>query len=255
MNDTCQTIQTKPAIPEITFTKNSVGSEYAVFKTDEETVIKFSKLPLEKIYPRVYLDPDRGLIMLMTPSYIHEYLGKKTERIISYAACRMELSYSELGSTRLSGSRGGYSTGPEPDECYYIGNYSEAFLEAREKGTSACTKFINDHGPDLVVEVGVTSINGSKLNKYQELGVKEHWQINFTDDVSTPITVEFKDLQNDNLQTIKVSNCLPILNDELVQDILTHCHKKPPNDVEIQAITEYFIQQQTNIPSPQIEGI
>ena len=226
MNDTGQSRQRKPTIPEVILNKNSVGSEYIVLKTNEKVVNILAKLPLEKSFPRVYLDPSRGLIMLMTPSYIHEYLGKKTERIISHVAYRMKLSCSELGSTRLSGTRGGYDTGPEPDEAYYIGQNSEAFLAAREKGTAACTEFINNHGPDLIVEIGVTSVDESKLEKYQELGVKEHWQINFKDNTSTPITVAIKDLQNNQPQSIKVSKCLPILNNKLIQDILNPLSQK-----------------------------
>ena len=99
--------------------------------------------------------------MLMTPSFKHEKLVTITDDAIKLIAQNMKRSYYRLGSTRITSpiSKG---TGPESDRSYYLFESTDKFREADDKSETEENEFIKNNGPELVIEIGITSIDNEK---------------------------------------------------------------------------------------------
>ena len=87
-------------------------------------------------------------------------------------------------------------TGLEPDCAFYVGERAERFLAVLEENYAAAEAFIEHTGPDLVVEVEITSVVEAKIERYAELGVRELWRLKARRD-SRAVEVDFLALRAD----------------------------------------------------------
>ncbi len=111
---------------------------------------------------------NRGTLEIMAPSPEHE-LGKEVlGRFIETLAEETELSIYPLGSTTFQKPE---LSGAEPDKCFYIRNI--ALVRGKKR-----LDLMVDPGPDLVIEIDITSSSPNRLQVYADLGVAEVWTYN-----------------------------------------------------------------------------
>lgn len=159
--------------------ESSLGSRYVALRVEPDTVCRWAESDLDRLYRRVVLDPLRGLVMLMSPSNVHEVLARHLDTTVEVMTDTLRLASSKLGSTRWRGPRDGRNTGVEPDCCFYLGDRAVAYHRALAKGEPAAEAYTLAHPPDLVVEVGVTRFDEEKQAHYGRLGVPELWRIDY----------------------------------------------------------------------------
>lgn len=137
---------------------------------------------------RLRLTYNRGTLEIMAPSPEHE-LGKEVlGRFIETLAEETDLPIYPLGSTTLQRLE---LSGAEPDKCFYIRNI--ALVRGKKRLDLSV-----DPGPDLVIEIDITSSSPNRLQVYADLGVAEVWIYN-----GDSITV--KQLQNGIYNTTQTS--------------------------------------------------
>ncbi len=145
---------------------------------------------------RLRLTYNRGTLEIMAPSPEHE-LGKEVlGRFIETLAEETNLPIYPLGSTTFQRPE---LSGAEPDKCFYIRNI--ALVRGKKR-----LDLTVDPGPDLVIEIDITSSSPNRLQVYADLGVAEVWIYN-----GDSLTV--KQLQNGiyaNTQTSQFFADLPI---------------------------------------------
>ncbi len=135
---------------------------------------------------RLRLTYNRGTLEIMAPSQEHE-LGKEVlGRFVEALAEETNLPIYPLGSTTLQRPE---LSGAEPDKCFYIRNIGLVRGKKRLDLTV-------DPGPDLVIEIDITSSSPNRLQVYADLGVAEVWIYN-----GDSLTV--KQLQNRPLARIR----------------------------------------------------
>ena len=110
-----------------------------------------------------------GVLEAMTTGSVHERLKKALALLI-------EAWLEEAGGRYIPGGgmtvrREDRERGFEPDECYYLQNWSRV-VAWRE------LDFSTDPPPDLVVEVEVSRSAGPRMPVYAGLGVPEVWRFN-----------------------------------------------------------------------------
>ena len=172
--------------------ESSLGSRYVALRVGPDTVRRWAESDLDRLYRRVVLDPLRGLVMLMSPSSVHEVLARHIDTTVEVMTDTLRLASSKLGSTRWRGPRDGRNTGVEPDCCFYLGDRAVAYHRALAKGEPAAEAYTLAHPPDLVVEVGVTRFDEEKQAHYGRLGVPELWRIDYDANASAdPLDVVF----------------------------------------------------------------
>ena len=216
MNLTTTTINVDD-LAELVHRKNSLDSGYVAFLANKDLVLNLARLPLEKVFRRVILDPVHGLVMLMSPSATHEQLAEDIDTLIKAVVDEFSISRSALRANRWRRSNDPENTGLEPDCCYYLGPKARAYRLARAHSVQAGDNFVLNHAPDLVVEVGITSIDKGKQAQYRELGVAEHWQVNQNKNRNELITVTFLALQHPEPRTLAISGVLPGLRNKDVE--------------------------------------
>ncbi len=117
---------------------------------------------------RLRLTYNRGTLEIMAPSPEHE-LGKEVlGRFIETLAEETDLPIYPLGSTTFQRPE---LSGAEPDKCFYIRNI--ALVRGKKQ-----LDFTVDPGPDLVIEIDITSSSPNRLQVYADLGVAEVWIYN-----------------------------------------------------------------------------
>ena len=87
------------------------------------------------------LDPVRGLITLMSPSRLHEDLGRIFDDIVDEAADRLGQASKPLRSTRLRGRGEPPGTGMEPDCTFYVGERADGYQTALMEGEAQQTHY------------------------------------------------------------------------------------------------------------------
>jgi Uma2 family endonuclease len=118
----------------------------------------------ERRFPHTYAD---GTLEIMTISHEHEWLKKILARFIENLSMELKVRITSSGSTTLR--RELKKRGLEPDESYYVANYSAV------RGLKRIN--LNRHPPpDLIVEIDVTHKSLDRLEPYAKLGVPEIWQ-------------------------------------------------------------------------------
>ena len=154
-----------------------LGSTIHVLRADAGTVVELAAVDWNLHFRRVWLDPVRGLITLMSPSNLHEDLTGILDDIVDIAASVLGRTSKSTRSTRLRRHEEPPGTGMEPDCALYVGERAEGFLAAHAEGQDAADAFLLHTAPDLVVEVEITSVDEGKIERYAELGVRELWRL------------------------------------------------------------------------------
>ena len=154
-----------------------LGSTFHVLRADPETVTALAAVDWNRHFRRVCLDPARGLITLMSPSFSHEGLIGLLDDIVEIAGEKLAGTVSVLRSTRLRRWGDPPGTGMEPDCAFYVGERARDFRAAIAKGEMEADALIERIAPDLVAEVEITNVDESKIERYAELGVRELWRL------------------------------------------------------------------------------
>ena len=154
-----------------------LGSTFHILHADPETVTALAAVDWNRHFRRVCLDPARGLITLMSPSFPHEDFTELLNDIVEIAGEKLAGTVRRLRSTRLRRRGDPPGTGMEPDCAFYLGERARNFRTAYAEGVEAADAFIERTAPDLVVEVEITNVDASKTERYAELGVRELWRL------------------------------------------------------------------------------
>ena len=184
------------AAPASTMHVGPLGSTIHVLRADADTVAALAAIDWSRHFGRVWLDPVRGLITLMSPSFPHDDLAEICGAIVDIAAGTLRRTSKALRSTRLRRRGDPPGTGVEPDCAFYVGERAERFRLALMEGYPAAEAFIEHTGPDLVVEVEITNADEAKIERYAELGVRELWWLKGRRD-SREVEVDFLALRTD----------------------------------------------------------
>ena len=154
-----------------------LGSTIHVLRADAATIAALAPIDWSRCFRRVSLDPARGLITLMSPSRLHEDLGEILGDVVKMAAGAFGRTSKGLLATRLRPRGDPPGTGMEPDCAFYIGERAERYRLALLEGNAAADAFLEETGPDLVVEVEITHIDRGRIERYGALGVREFWHV------------------------------------------------------------------------------
>ena len=154
-----------------------LGSTIHVLHADAETIAELAGIDWSRHFGRVSLDPARGLITLMSPSRLHDDLSGILDDIVDLAADAFGRTSKGLRMTRLRPRGDPPGTGLEPDCAFYVGERAERYRLALMEGNVAADAFVEELGPDLVVEVEVTHVDKGKVERYAALGAREFWQL------------------------------------------------------------------------------
>ena len=154
-----------------------LGSTIHVLRADADTVVALAAIDWSRHFRRVCLDPVRGVITLMSPSYPHEDLAKILDDIVDAAGSLISGVTKGLRSTRLRRPDEPPGTGMEPDCAFYIGDRARSYFAALGEGDEAEAAFVERTAPDLVVEVEITNADKGKAARYGEMGVRELWRL------------------------------------------------------------------------------
>ena len=138
-----------------------LGSTIHVLHADAGTITELAAIDWNRWFPRVCLDPVRGLITLMTPSRLHEDLAEIVAHIVHAAGSALTGASRDLRHTRLRGRDDPPGTGLEPDCAFYLGDRARAYRDALVEGEAAADTFLERTPLDLVVEAEITSLDES----------------------------------------------------------------------------------------------
>ena len=154
-----------------------LGSTIYHLRADAGTVAALAGLDWTSRFRRVWLDPVRGVVVLMSPSRLHEDLTEVCRDIVSAAASVLGRASKKLGSVRLRGEKEPRGTGMEPDCSFYVGERARAYLEVLARSGGEADAFLGENAPDLIVEVEITHADKGKIARYADLGVREFWRL------------------------------------------------------------------------------
>ena len=152
-----------------------LGSTIHVLHADPQTVVELASIDWNRSFRRVYLDPVRGLITLMTPSRLHDELVRILDHVVDIAASTLTGAVKGLLTARLREPGFPPGTGMEPDCAFYVGDKARAYRDALAAGKEAADAFFDENAPDLVVEVEITNADEGKIERYADMGVRELW--------------------------------------------------------------------------------
>ena len=161
----------------VTMHTGPLGSGVHVLHADGGTVTALAAIDWNRWFSRVCLDPVRGLVVLMTPSRLHEDLARILDHIVDTAAGAVTGASMGLRTTRLRGRRDPPGTGLEADCAFYVGERASAYRAALVAGEAAADRFFERTPPDLVVEVEITHADEGRSERYADLGVRELWRL------------------------------------------------------------------------------
>ena len=165
------------AAPTATLHVGPLGSTVHVLRADADTVAALAAIDWNRHFGRVWLDPVRGLITLMSPSRLHDDLSEILSDVVNFAAGAQGRTSKGLRTTRLRRRGDPPGTGMEPDCAFYVGDRAERYRLALMEGNAAADAFLEATGPDLVVEVEITHVDEGKIERYGEIGVRELWRL------------------------------------------------------------------------------
>ncbi|MCE2521346.1 MAG: hypothetical protein J4G15_16390, partial [Alphaproteobacteria bacterium] len=133
-----------------------LGSTIHVLHADAGTIAALAAIDWSRHFRRVCLDPVRGLITLMSPSFPHEDLATTLDDVVDAAGSLIAGSTKGLRSTWLRGRDDPPGTGMEPDCAFYVGERAKAHYATRAEGAATVNAYVERVAPDLVVEVEIT---------------------------------------------------------------------------------------------------
>ncbi len=154
-----------------------LGSTIHVLRADAGTIAELAAVDWNRHFRRVCLDPVRGIITLMAPSFPHEDLTKILDDVVDAAGSAIAGAAKGIRSTRLRGRGEPPGTGMEPDCTFYVGERARGCYAALAEGKAALDAYVERTPPDLVVEVEITHADAGKAERYGELGVRELWRL------------------------------------------------------------------------------
>ena len=154
-----------------------LGSTVHVLRADADTIAELAAIDWSCHFRRVCLDPVRGIITLMSPSFPHEDLATILDSIVDAAGSLIAGATKGLRSTRLRGRDEPPGTGMEPDCAFYVGDRAKGYFAALGEGDEAEAAFVERTAPDLVVEVEITHADEGKAERYGDMGVRELWRL------------------------------------------------------------------------------
>ena len=109
---------------------------------------------------------DNGILEIAVPSQLHEEMSELIGLFIRILVVELGLRLKSLRSTTLN--REDLNRGAEPDNTYYIQNYSKIIGKIID--------LAQDPPPDLIVEVDITNSDIDKNRLYASMGVSEFWR-------------------------------------------------------------------------------
>ena len=154
-----------------------LGSTIHVLRADAATIAELAAIDWSRHFSRVCLDPVRGLITLMSPSFSHDDLASILDDVVDEAASILAGATRGIRSTRLRGQGEPPGTGMEPDCAFYLGERAVALRAAILEGKASADAFVERTAPDLVVEVEITNADEGKTERYAQIGVREIWRL------------------------------------------------------------------------------
>ena len=154
-----------------------LGSTIHVLHADAGTIAELAAIDWNRHFRRVCLDPVRGVITLMAPSFPHEDLSGILDNIVEVAGSALTGAMKGIRSTRLRGRGEPPGTGMEPDCAFYVGERARGYFAARAEGRAVLEAYVEHTAPDLVVEVEITHADKGKAERYGEMGVRELWRL------------------------------------------------------------------------------
>jgi Uma2 family endonuclease len=111
---------------------------------------------------------DQGILEIMTPYFVHEWLNRLLADIITALAFGRHVPVEQAGSTTFR--REDIERGFEPDSCFYFGDQA-VLMRGRER-----IDLHTDPPPALVVEIDLTHPSLDKFPICAALGVAEVWR-------------------------------------------------------------------------------
>ena len=163
--------------PAATMIEGPLGSTFHVLRADAGTIAELAAIDWSRYFPRVCLDPVRGVITLMSPSRAHGDLSGILDQVVGAAGSVLTGAARGLGSARLRKRDEPPGTGLEPDCEFYVGERVGGYLAALAEGEEAADAYFERVPPDLVVEVEITHADAGKAERYGEMGVREMWRL------------------------------------------------------------------------------
>ena len=154
-----------------------LGSTIHVLRADAGTIAELAAIDWNRHFRRVCLDPVRGIITLMAPSFPHEDLSVILDDIVDVAGSIITGATKGIRSTRLRGQGEPPGTGMEPDCAFYVGERARGYYAARTEGRAVLEAYVERTAPDLVVEVEITHADAGKAERYGQMGVRELWRL------------------------------------------------------------------------------
>jgi Uma2 family endonuclease len=110
---------------------------------------------------------DRGVLVLMSPSKLHERIAELLAQMILVWTEEFDVRRQSAGSTTMK--RELLKRGFEPDKAFYLEH--EPQVRNRDDFEPGI-----DPPPDLAIEVDVTALSTSRFAIYAEFGVPEIWR-------------------------------------------------------------------------------
>ncbi|MDF5728635.1 MAG: Uma2 family endonuclease [Rhizonema sp. PD38] len=108
----------------------------------------------------------QGVLEIIMPSDLHEFINRILEAIIRALAEELNMRLRGYGSTTLD--RQDLAHGVEPDSCFYIQNVDRILGKKLDMQT--------DPPPDLAIEVDITSSSKRRFGIYLTLQIPEVWR-------------------------------------------------------------------------------
>jgi Uma2 family endonuclease len=109
---------------------------------------------------------DQGILEIIMPSDLHEFISRLLEAIVRALTEELNLPLRGYGSTTLD--REDLARGVEPDSCFYIQNVNQILGKRLDIKT--------DPPPDLAIEVDITSSSRRRFGIYLQLQIPEVWR-------------------------------------------------------------------------------
>jgi Uma2 family endonuclease len=144
------------------------------------------------------------LFEITIPSGDHERYNRAVALLVEVLAEELNIDVDNLGSTTFR--REDIERGFEPDSCFYIQNADKVRGKARIDLTT-------DPGPDLVIEIDITSGSLDKFPIYAQVGVPEIWRFDGTD-------LNIFRLESGDYVALEASTAFPFITSEVLTDFV-----------------------------------
>ena len=221
-----------------------LGSTIHVLRADADTIAELAAIDWNHAFRRVCLDPVSGLIVLMTPSRLHDELATVLDHVVDIAASTLSGAVTGLRTARLREPGAPPGTGMEPDCAFYVGDNARAYRQALARGEDAADAFFERTAPDLVVEIEITNADAGKIERYAGMGVRELWLLRHGGGRDLP-EAEFLALHpRSNPRQLTVSNVVSGLTPADIREAVTGMRLSVTHDERTQAVTRIVRRRQ-----------